>query len=76
MNAEASGHRARLPRLLSLLGSALLVLALSCAIAWPLWALATEERLAFTIGALALIGLFLAFLVAKAIRTRIERGRS
>jgi hypothetical protein len=76
MNDDASGHRTRLARFFSFFAPALLVLVLSFAIAWPLWALATKERRTFTIGTLILIALVLVFFVARALLARIARRRS
>ena len=68
------GRRTR--RFLSFIVSAFLVLVLSFAVAWPMWALATRERRTFTIGTLVLIGLVLVSFVVRAVRARITRRRS
>jgi hypothetical protein len=56
-----------LRKLASLASAAILVLALSFAIVWPLWSLATKERRAYTIAILASLGLALAFAAARSI---------
>lgn len=64
-------------RVLSFLGSILLVLALSVAIVWPLWMLATSDRRAYTIAfgllvAAAVVALFVRGRLAR----RAEGGRA
>lgn len=67
------GRGLRLERLLSFVWVALAVLALSFAIAWPLWALATKARAAFTAMSLGLAALALLYLVARRITRCVSR---
>jgi hypothetical protein len=65
----------RLGRLGSILGSILLLLALSFAISWPLWSLATGNRRAFTCAVGAIAALALISLAGLSLRRRIK-GRA
>lgn len=73
MKDDASSRREPLPRLLSFASAAFLVLALSFAIAWPLWILATREKALFSIGVLALCCAAALFFVARSILRRLTR---
>lgn len=83
--ADNKGHPAsesrveaspRLRSALSLLLYAALILALSLALAWPLWKLAVGNKTAFTIAAGLALGSFLLVLAVRSVlRARRARGR-
>ena len=75
MSRDMAALRARLGKLGSSIASAAFVLALSFAIAWPLWFLATKARRAFTLAAFAFMALVVAFFAARAAFRRL-RGHS
>jgi hypothetical protein len=75
MARDNAALRARLGKLGSFIASASFVLALSLAIAWPLWFLATKARRVFTLASFASIALVVVFLAARAALGRI-RGDS
>jgi hypothetical protein len=66
--------RARLGMLGSAAASAAFVLALSFAIAWPLWSLATKARRPFTLTVLAALALALVSFAVLAAAKRIRGG--
>jgi hypothetical protein len=74
MTGDKDALRAVLGRLGSSIGSAALVLALSFAIAWPLWKFATTARSAFTLAVGAALALSLSSLVAVAALRRMRGG--
>jgi hypothetical protein len=61
--------------LMSFAFSAVLVLALSFAIVWPLWSLATKDHQAYTVAAGAAFALAFAFLIARAVFRGYARDR-
>jgi hypothetical protein len=61
--------------LISFASSAVLVLALSFAIVWPLWSLATKDRLAYTAAVGAAFALAFVLLIARAVRRGYTRER-
>jgi hypothetical protein len=64
---------ARLGKLGSILATVILVLALSLAISWPLWRLATGDRRAYTIAVGVLVSLIVLFLACLAV---VRRARA
>jgi hypothetical protein len=74
MARDKDPFRARLGKLGSASASAAFVLALSFAIAWPLWSLATKARRPFTLTVIAALALVLASFVALAAARRIRGG--
>jgi hypothetical protein len=75
MSKDASG-RSPWRSLASFAAAALFVLALSFAIVWPLWSLATKERGAFNLAVLAVAALIVAYFVGRHIVSRILRLRA
>ena len=71
-----SGRLTPFRSLASFASAALLVLALSFFIAWPLWSLATKERRAFTIAVGAGAVLAAIFFVARPIIVRAAHRRA
>jgi hypothetical protein len=74
MIGDKDALQAGLGRLGSFLASAALVLALSFAISWPLWAFATAARHAFTLAIGVAAALFIAAIAAIAAFRRIRGG--
>ena len=71
-----SGGKSPLKSLGSFAFSAILVLALSFFIAWPIWSLATKERGAFTVAVGAAAVLAVAFFVLRPIAVSAARRRA
>ena len=63
-------------RLVSILYTAVLVIALSFAIAWPLWIAATKVRHAYTIAAGVAIAAALLFWAARAVGRGLARAKA
>jgi hypothetical protein len=73
MESDKAPRGAALTALGSFAFSSALVLALSFAVAWPLWSLATREKSAFTMAVAAGIVLWLFFFVLRAVGRRLTR---
>jgi len=74
MARDKAALRARLVKLGSSSASVAFVLALSFAIAWPLWSLATKARRIFTLAVIAALALAFAALAAIAVIRRLRLG--
>jgi hypothetical protein len=74
MSDEKASLGERFRRLGSLAASTVLVLALSFAIAWPIWSFATGARRAYTLAVIAFCSLVAVSLVSLAASRRIRGG--